>query len=267
MNILSKKKEIARGFKVPVDADSVDSPKVVYGEDGAVILFTTEDEKYGRITFEGFDSLKVCRGEYCPYEDDWKEDTPYRWVSKVDNSLWLFERHVYESRYYKNAYGFGGDVDEMLSDYSHYLFSFHDQFVEVIASGVWFEKSETPFIEGELTEGHPFLPIIPARVETISAGDLVCQVRLTSMNESQLLENINYCSQPVMELALELDGSASVDMLLRLRIRNGKVCSILDRRFCGEAAVFDGIANIEDIKPYVKSWLCGISERRREMDK
>ncbi len=267
MKLFGQNKEIARGFNVTVEADSVDSPMVIYGGAGTAILFTTEIEKYGRVTFEGLDALKVCRGENCPYENDWKKGSPYRWVSKVENSLWLTERHAYESKYYKHAYEFGGDVDEMLSDYSHYLFSFHDEFVEAISSGVWFEESETPFTERELTEGHPFLPLPMESMEFIKAHEIKCQVRLTQLSDSQLIENANYCSQPIMEFAPELDGSASVSMCLRLRKRNGKVCSILDKSFGGETAVFDGIAKLEDVKPHIESWLCGIRERRREMGK
>ena len=267
MSLSDQNKEIARGFNVPVNADSVDSPKVIYGETGAVILFTTENEKYGLVTFEGFDAIKICRGEYDPFENDWKEGSPYCWVSKIENSSWLIERHAYESRYYKNAYGFGGDVDEMLTDYSHYRFSFHDEFVEVIASGVWFEESETPFSENELTKGHPFLPLSTDGMELLSAHEIKCQVRISQLSESQLLENIKYCSQPIMEFAPELDGSVSASMFLILRLRNGKVCSILDKTFGGEVAVFDGIARIEDVKPHVEFWLHDIRERRREMGK
>lgn len=257
--------EIARGFRVPVDADSVDSPRVIYGESGVSILYTTADEKYGRVVFEKLDSIKVSRGEYCPYEDDWVDGSPFYWVSKVDNSSWLKERHGYESDHYGRAYEFGRDVDEMLTDYSHYLFSFHDQFVEVIASGLWFEESEVPFKEGVLSGNHPFAPLSREGAKIIEAHELECEVRFTNLNEEQLLENTKYCSQTLMEFAPILDGSISVSMALTLRNRGGRLCSILDRYIGGELAIFEGIANLEDVKPYIEKRLGEIKKRRREL--
>lgn len=267
MNIFGTTKEIARGFSVPVEADSVDCPEIVYGPSITAIYFATDDEKYCRATFEGFDSMKVCRGEYCPYDDDWEEGSPYCWVSKVENSSWLIERHAYESSHYKDAYGFGGNVDEMLTDFSHYLFCFHDQFIEVIASGVWFEVSDEPFSGNELTEGHPFLPLPKKGMEYIEAHDLLCQVRLTPLDKSVLVENAKYSSQPIMEFAPELDGEASVSISLILKYRSNKLCSVLTKQFGGQLALFEGIASISDVKPYIETWLGEVRDRRREMGK
>ncbi len=59
---------------------------------------------------------------------------------KIENSAWLKERHKYESVNDGSSYEFGGNVDEMLSDFNHDIFSFPDQFIEVITRGIWFEK-------------------------------------------------------------------------------------------------------------------------------
>ena len=167
MNMFGKKREIALGFTVPYKADPVDSPTVIYGPNFTAIYFNTDDGKYCRATFEKLDSIRVCRGEYYPYDVDRNEELPYCWVSKIKNSSWLLERHEYESKHYKHAYGFGGDVDEMLSDFSHFFFSFHDQYVEVLSSGVWFEVSEEVIPKDKLMEGHPFLPLPEENTESI----------------------------------------------------------------------------------------------------
>ena len=65
----------------------------------------------------------------------------------------------------------------MMTDFKHYLFSFHDQFIEVIARGFWFEKSETPLFGKKLMEGHPFLPLSEKNAEKITAHSLTAQIR------------------------------------------------------------------------------------------
>ena len=45
----------------------MDSPIVQYGGEITAIHFTTDDGRWGRVTFEGLDSLKVSRGEYEPF--------------------------------------------------------------------------------------------------------------------------------------------------------------------------------------------------------
>lgn len=49
------------------------------------------------------------------------------------------------------AYEWTGDVDEMLRDFSHYVFRFHDQFVEALSSGIWFETFEHSIDDAELS--------------------------------------------------------------------------------------------------------------------
>ena len=68
--------QIAKGIPFPIEADSVLSPQVLYGEPVTGIFFITDDDQHARLTFEKFDSMRVCRAEYLPYEDNWKEDDP-----------------------------------------------------------------------------------------------------------------------------------------------------------------------------------------------
>jgi len=252
---------------VPVEADSVDSPEVLYAPGTTAIYFTTDDEMYGRVTFEGLDSIRVSRGEYGPYEDDWQEGTAFCWVFKVENSSWLKERYAYESKHYGNAYGFGGDVDEMLTDYSHYLFTFHDQFVEALAAGVWFEKSETPLAGEKYLADHPFHQLNTTNIERFEAHGLVCQARRNLNSEKHLVDAAQYCSQKLIEFAPELDGTATTSITLSLRYRSGKLVSLLSQQFGGQMAEFEGVASLDDARPYIDSWLGEVSERRREMGK
>lgn len=261
------KKEIARGFDVQVEADPVLSPTVVYGEPMTAIFFEDENGRNCRITFENLDSIRICRGEYCPYGDDRKDDDPYYWVSKVENSSWLVERHKYESEHYNNSYGFGGDVDEMLNEFSHYLFSFHDQYVEVLAAGIWIEKSEEPLNGTELSDGHPFLALSHEHSEVITAHGLTCHIWKNLTDITSLIENAKYCSQPLLEFAPELDGSITTSIYLSLKYRNGDLCSILTQSFAGEIACFKGVASVELTRPYIEKWLGEVSERRREIGK
>lgn len=263
----NKIKEVAIGFEVPVEADPVDRPKVIYNPPSTAIYFTNDNEEFARVTFEKLDSIRVCRGEFPPYEDNWEENAPYCWVSKVVNSSWLISRHAYESEHYKNAYEFGGDADEMLTDYHHYLFSFHDEYVEVLASGVWFEVSKEPFEDNELQEGHPFLPLAKENSTSFKAHGITCEVRRSTVPESTLIERANLCSQPLFEFAPELDGAASTGIYLHLRNKNGKLYSILSKNFGGKIAEFDGFATLDDVKSQIVKWLSEISDRRREMGK
>ena len=259
--------EIAIGFKVPIDADSVESPQVHYGEPLTGIYFLTDDEQYGRITFENLDSIKVSRGEYLPYEDDWKKDQPYCWVTKVQNSTWLKERHEYESNYYGSSYEFGGNVDEMLSDFNHYVFSFHDQFIEVIARGIWFEKSSESLLGKELSNSHPFLPITTENMVKFDAHGLTCQARINPINDEELKDNSLYCSQKLIEFALELDGTASVNHTLILAYRNKQLISSLRGYFGKEIIEFKKIAHLDDVKKYIESYMKEVAERRKAMGK
>ena len=120
--------ETVKQIRIPVIADSVLSPEFFYG-DGTGIYFVTGDDQYGRITFENLESVKICRGEVMPYKVDYSLGDRGTWIYQVENSKWQQERFDYENRYYGKSYEFGGDVNEMLTDFKHYLFSFHDQFI------------------------------------------------------------------------------------------------------------------------------------------
>ena len=259
--------EIAKGIIIPVVADFVLSPDVFYGDELTGVYFQTEDEQYGRITFENLDALKVCRGENLPYSDNWEEGQEYPWVYKVENSNWQKERFDYEKKNYGSSYEFGGNVNEMVTDFSHYVFKFHDQFVEAIARGFWFEQDKTSLVKRELQAGHPFLNLPDSNMEKFVSNNLTCQVRTNSTPQEKLVSDAKFCSQKLIEFALELDGKASVDNSLILSYRNGKIISSLRGFFGKQIVEFDGIAKFDDTKLYIDKYMNEVYERRKAMQK
>lgn len=69
-----------RTLAVPVKAHYVDSPVVHYGEFPALNFTLADDDidnpNWGRITFDKFDALRICRGEWQPYEIRLSEENP-----------------------------------------------------------------------------------------------------------------------------------------------------------------------------------------------
>lgn len=259
--------DLAKGIIIPVVADFVLSPDVLYSDELTGIYFQTVDEQYGRITFESLDALKICRGENLPFTNNWEEGQKYPWVYKIENSKWLKERFNYENENYGSSYEFGGNVHEMLTDFSHYVFKFHDQFVEVIAKGFWFEQDKTSLFKRGLQFGHPFLNLPDSNIEKFVSHNLTCQVRTNSTPQDKLVSDAKFCSQKLIEFALELDGKASVDNSLILSCRNGKLISSL-RGFWGkQIAEFDGLAKLTDVKPYIEKHIGEVYERRKAMGK
>lgn len=258
---------MAHGFQAPVTADSVLSPIVVYDIHHTSVNFPLDEEGWGRVTFEKLDSIRVCRGEYLPYVSDWKEGDPFPWVYTIHNSPWLRERYEYEKRYYGSSYEFGGDVDEMATDFSHYLFCFHDQFVEALSSGVWFEQGDEYMGDQPLTDDHPSqnLPVTSI-IHSFTAHGIRCQVRQNVLNVDELLHRGRYCSQKLWQFAAEL-GSSGPSWTVSLRVRNGKTRVDLKSYFGKIEAQFDRIPHLSEVQPRIESWLGEVRDRRRKMGK
>jgi len=257
---------MAKGLYIPIKADSVLSPQLYYGDPLTAIYFITAHEKYGRITFEKLDSIKVSRGEHFPYKYEWNDDSPDYWVRIVQNSSWLKERYNYENKHYGSSYEFNGDVNEMLSDFKHYVFSFHDEFIEVIASGIWFEEDSESLLEKELSNGHPFLPISKSNIVKFEAYGLTCQARINNKTEEELKLNSIYCSQKLIQFALELENT-TINHTLSLTYRKNKYISKLKGYFGNKEIEFDKIARLEDVKPYIELYMKEVAERRKLMGK
>jgi hypothetical protein len=259
--------ELVKAIKIPVIADSVLSPDVYYGDDITGIYFETNDDQFGRITFNNLDAIKVCRGEMLPYEYKWGTDERGTWVFKIENSKWLKERFKYENENYGSSYEFGGNVNEMLTDFNHYLFSFHDQFVEVVARGFWFEKSENSLFKQPLQLGHPFLNLPETKVEIFEVEGIKYKAIFNSTSIDQLVNDSQFCQQPLIEIATEFEGKFSINQTLVLMQRQGKLISILQQFFGRPTFKKDGVATFDDIKPLIEKEIFEIAERRKQMRK
>lgn len=258
--------ETVKQISIPVIADSVLSPDFFYG-DYTGIYFVTADNQYGRITFENLDSVKICRGELMPYKFDYSLVDRGNWIYQVENSEWQLERFRYEEKYYGTSYEFGGDVNEMLTDFKHYLFLFHDQFIEVIARGFWFEKDADSLFGKDLMKGHPFLPLPMENAEKMVVDSLKSQIRQNQKSRQQLIHDAQYCSQKIYEFALELDGKATVDHTVSLSYRDGNLISILRGYFGRKEVKFDGFASLEQVMPFIEKYMGEVCERRKSLNK
>ena len=109
---MNETSQLACGLDVPLNADSVDSPIVQYGGEMTGIHFTTDNGRWGRVTFEGLDSIKVSRGEFEPFRAVPGQENTSHWVTTISNSAWLRERYEYEKRHYGSAYNFGSATPE-----------------------------------------------------------------------------------------------------------------------------------------------------------
>lgn len=261
-----KSKQELRGLAVPLKADSVESPIVHYGEPLTAIHFLTADERWGRVTFEKLDSIRVCRGEYAPFPSVRDEETQFHWVSVVSNSEWLQERYEYEKRHYASSYNFGGDVDEMLREFSHYVFQFHDAFVEALAAGIWFESAAEMMLRTPLEPNHPLLGLKSAPAsERFEAHGITCQVRRSPFTEDELEERARLCSQPVMEIGAELDGKVGTAWTLTRRVRDGRAKSFFRGHFGNPVQTFIEIPPLSALRPRVDKWLAEVRQRRGDM--
>ncbi|MFZ2644593.1 MAG: hypothetical protein WA117_26615 [Verrucomicrobiia bacterium] len=261
-------KQLAHGLDVPLTADTVDAPIVQCGGGMTAIHFTTSDGRWGRVTFERLDSIKVSRGEHELFPPVPTDMGTFHWVTTISNSLWLQERYEYEKRYYGSAYNFGGNVEEMLTEFSHYVFSFHDQFVEVLAAGIWFESDDTMLGNRDPNPDHPLRGlrhIEPS--ERFEESGITCQVRRNPLSNDELRSRALLCSQTILEIAAELDGRAGTDWSLTLRIRNGIGKTHLRNYFGNQVTTFDGIPDLSVIRPPIDKWLRDVRKRRREMGK
>ena len=253
---------------VPLKADAVAPCRLTFGylavegaeeeakspADNALFFETTEDT-LGRVTFEGLDAVRASRDEVAPYDDAHDFSS---WVYNVLDSTWLAERHAYEWSNYETP---------LLETHQHYLFRFHDEFVEAIAQGIWVDtvSPSDPFAVG--TE-HPGSTL--ALINVVDQGEahgLAWQVRSTDVGQQTLLANSALCSQRPFELSLQLDGKDSVCASALVRTRDGRTRTHLTRLWAGVVASMRGVAKPPDFAKEWDEYCRGGAERRREMGK
>ncbi|CAA6821454.1 MAG: Unknown protein [uncultured Sulfurovum sp.] len=250
---------------LPIKADSVLSPKVYYDNEQTGIYFFTEEDKYARITFENLDSIKVSRGEMLPLHYDWSKNPSGAWGFKVKNSTWLQQRYEYEKKHYGEAYEFGGDVEDMKKYFSHYIFSFHDQFVEVIAKGFWVEESKEPLFEKALGLGHPFKRLTDEKSFVFEWNGMVLEVCETTLKQEDLIKNTSFCTQKILECYVDKKRESPPEYSLVLSKKGNKVLSELHGYLGNREAIFNGLATFLDIKPYVQKYMDEVAQRRKEI--
>ncbi|WP_298866987.1 hypothetical protein [uncultured Gimesia sp.] len=275
MSILNfiRSKQLAHNFEVPLEADRVDSPIVQYGDVINALHFMTEDNHWGRITFERLDSIKASRGEYAPYPLAPGEKESFYWVQTISNSRWLRERYKYEKKYYGDSYGFNGDVDEMIREFSHYVFHFHDQFIEVLAAGIWFESADSILGERYIGErypeqDHPLSGLHHLETsETFEGSGIICYVRRNPLSESELEKRAQLCSQTILEIKIESDVGIGPDWTLTRRVHSGVGKTYLRSCFGNPEEIYAHIPTLIEIRPHIDRWLAEISQRRKDRDK
>jgi hypothetical protein len=257
--------EIAKSFEIPFEPDPVESPTILHGHGRAVVLYTTRDEEHVRLTFENLDALRVCRGEYPPYS----AAAAHRGSCyTIENSSWLVERHSYESKHYRGFYEFGNNVDDMLTDFDHFLFRFHDEFVESIAAGIWFEHSTSPFEQESPFTDHPLMDLTENTiVERFEMSGITCDVRSIQLPEAELVSRSKLCSQPLFHFGLTLDGGTSVSCRFDVRTRRGKTKTTRRNGLGKKEAVVDGLITLSQAKDLIRPYLNEVHERRRAMGK
>jgi hypothetical protein len=239
-------------FPLPCSLEWIFSPEIVFqGKEGIDAIYhctsygDPEGRRSVRITFEGLDSIRICRGEYSPYDLTAVEGVGRgNIVYTVVDSPWLRDRHAYESEHYRNAYEWGGDVDEMLTDYRHFHFAFHDEFVDIIALGIWCELTDERLAEWPLPASHPLsgLSISSPILDSREVDGIARVLRGGSKTVGQLERGSAYCSQPLYAVGTADD----VGYQIVLRNPHGVVKTCLLDTMGTFRAEQGGVASIEE---------------------
>lgn len=249
--------EHSASFPLPGDVEQfephpVDAPEIRYGAHGVFLDYRSRDDSgWVRVVFNRWDSIRVSRGEYPPYHDSGGHPSA---LAIVRPSSWLRERHSYESRHYGSSYGFGADVNEMLTEFEHYVFFFHDEFVEVIAGGVHFDTSVAP-ASGNTLHSRPGWAPLPdsAHEERWQFSGISYRVRSSLADRAQIVEASQLCDQVLVDLAPELDGRALLTHSLRVRTRDGRTVSRWRDPFGRVERTFKGVPEIDELRPLIES--------------
>lgn len=259
----------ARALDVPLAADGVAPPRLVYGgldpasETGrddsytAVYFAVAGGGSLGRVTFEGLDAVRAARGETLPYHS-----TPPRaagdWVFTVDESPWLAERDHYEIQRYSTP---------LLETHQHYVFQFHDEFAEAIAEGIWLDIAD-PGRPYDRPSGHPLAELDPSlSCERFgSASGIEWELRRVPRSDAELVRDSRLCSQRLYQLNLVLDGRSREGASIWLRTRNSHTISRFMRPWpAGALARREGIAHPDDFAESWEAYLADVAERRWKM--
>lgn len=262
---------LAHPLAVPLQADEVLSPRLVYvhasplrpdpdwGCDALYFRLPDRDAALeGRVTFEGLDAVRVCRGEHRPFEPA-EQHQQGDWVHEISDSPWLSERHAYEVAHYRTP---------LIGRYHHYLFTFHDQFVEAIAEGIWLDKPD-PLRPRDVPLDHPlaYLDETAAPEPRTSPTGLRWELRRSPKPDSVLMGGSELCSQRLYQFNLVLDAESSESASVWLRTVDGQTTSYLKRSWVGTVASRAGLAQPEDFFDVWEQHVAEVAHRRRVMGK
>jgi hypothetical protein len=259
----------ARSVEVPLTADSVAPPRLVYGglnlapdadrdnAYAAIYFAVAGNGQLGRVTFEGIDAVRAARGETLPYDIS-PPRTREEWVFTVDESPWLAERHNYEMQRYSTS---------LTDTHQHYVFQFHDEFAEAIAEGIWIDIAD-PARPYATPARHPLAKLDPGlpHEQFQSASGIQWELRRATASDAELISASRLCSQRLYQLNLVLDERSREGASIWLRTRNGRTVSRLARPWPGkELGRREGIARPGDFEDAWNNYLADVAQRRREM--
>ena len=243
---------------VPLAADPESGCRVAWNTlDGtgrvrtAVLVEVDGTSEVGRVTFEGLDSIRVSRGEVLPYATQGGDATS--WVFRVLDSPWLAERHRYEQDVYQYP---------LEDTHDHLVLQLHDEFVEVVAAGLWFDlaPADDPFA---LTPTHP-LASLPAEdeVATGRTAELDWNIRQASHGQDDLLAASALGSQRLLDLTVELEDRLT--WTCWVRTRDGRTTTRLDSLLdtARPELTVEGVASIDDVLPHWERRCAEIAESR-----
>jgi hypothetical protein len=257
---------MAHPLTVPLQADFVLRPRLVYGglplipaegkQPSAAVYFRLEDKgtNFGRVTFEGLDAIRAARGEHFPYARS-EPFTAHAWVFQVHDSPWLAERHEYENRHYKTP---------LLDSHQHYFFRFHDEFIEAVAQGIWFDRPNPEQLL-EPPTAHPLQPFAlsaPAESRRSPSG-IEWELRRATTARTELLSGSVLCSQLLYQFNTVLDGASQPLASVWLRTSNGVTQSRMTRPWVGQVAEYEGFAESDEFLDPWERYLDEVAARRR----
>ena len=229
------------------------------------IEYTANSGRTVRVSFDRWDALRFGRG--WPYSREQVVDVErMEWMSPwffvVEDSPWLPERHAHMKERPDDWHRNVGSVEDMLTDFSHYVLCFPRECIEVIAAGIWFEHANGPF-EGWEAD-HPLKDLGPEhRVDAFTYKDDSYEIRQNRMPLDEIRRRAQLCEQPLAEFLCQ-NPRPYVLLRLTIRERDGATTCILRWRFGGDIARYRSIPSLDEVCQVFLAELDGIESRRRD---
>ena len=251
------------GFDPAFASDHVLSPALKYTQRSLILDYPSVDgTRWVRVAFDRCDSHRVSRGEHPPYPFHAVEEQ-YSPFCVVRPSSWLKERYSYEREHYGPSY----NAEEMHAEFEHYLFSFHDEFVEVLAAGVHFEFQSTPVSSGDLSE-LPSWQRLPNEASAKQIGDsqFPLLLRCSRQDRASILQNSVLAEQIYLQVDLDLDVLPRQPFLrVAVRTRDGETTSRLRHSGGKVSAEFAGFPSDQELREAINEEIETVRQRRRDM--